>query len=316
MLEETKRTVHPIYQVYDLLQQPFRSPDAQNKGLLEKVFQSLLNCKRAFMKEVFASQGAYLFPLFGIGRFFSMPGLHSMLFGSLITGVAVTIAVTVVLFIFAWTPQFAILSFIVTPFLAFPAAVLLVLAESWYISYTIAKLTWMDDLQDRVFDQVLKDEIKKQSGGGISAELVEAINKKSPKNNLASGKLLGRIKHFPKAIVDDTCAYVATLPLNFIPGVGTAFFLYLNAESLAVKLHARYFEAKGWNTDPQKIRRFVEENESAYRAFGIVSMMLNLVPILNVVFALTNTAGAALWACDIERRLEAKSGLSKAGGIS
>ena len=142
--------------------------------------------------------------------------------------------------------------------------------------------------------------------------MVEAIDKKSAKNNFATGKLLHRIKNYPKALVDDTFAYVATLPLNFIPGIGTAFFLYLNAETLAVKLHARYFEVKGWNTDPQKIRRFVQENESAYRAFGIVGMLLNLVPIINVVFALTNTAGAALWACEIEKRSEAKARAARA----
>lgn len=304
MFEQTKRNIHPVFRVYDLILQPFRNPQTKNHGILEKILLSISNCNHAFWKEVSAAQGAYMFPLFGITRFFAMSSLRSILFSSLVKGFAITIGVTAALFIFAWTPQFAVLSFIVSPFLAFPAAVLLVLAESWYISYTIAKLTWMDEMQDRVFDEVVKEEFKKQGGdsGGTPLDLVQAIHTKSATTNYAAGKLLGKISHFPKAVVEDTIDYAATLPLNFIPGVGTAFFLYVNAESLARKLHARYFEVKGWNTDPKKIRRFVDEHESEYRAFGIVGMLLNLVPIVNVFFALTNTAGAALWACDLEKR--------------
>ena len=171
MFEEAKRNLQPLSRVFELITGPFRNPETQNKGLPNKIVQSILNCSNAFLEEVSAANGAYLFPLLGIARFFSMPSLRSILLGSMLMGFAVAVFVTALLFIFAWVPQFAV-SFIITPFLAFPAATLLVLAESWYVSNSIAKLTWMDELQDRIFDEVVKDESKlKDAAGGVSKDL-------------------------------------------------------------------------------------------------------------------------------------------------
>lgn len=39
-------------------------------------------------------------------------------------------------------------------------------------------------------------------------------------------------------------------------------------------------------------------------------MALNLIPGLSILFALTSTAGAALWACDLEKKMGAEVDVS------
>ena len=39
---------------------------------------------------------------------------------------------------------------------------------------------------------------------------------------------------------------------------------------------------------------------SWFRSFGVVAVLLELIPIANIFFAFTNTVGAALWAADLE----------------
>jgi hypothetical protein len=35
--------------------------------------------------------------------------------------------------------------------------------------------------------------------------------------------------------------------------------------------------------------------------FGVISFLLEMIPFANLVFAFTNTVGAALWAADLEK---------------
>lgn len=313
MFEQTKTSLKPVHGLYELVAGPFRSSEYRALSIPQKVSLAGKNCYAAAKREIHGSQGAYVYPLLGVYRFFAIPGLRSLLFTSLFSGVAISVVVTVAMFILAWAPQFAVLSFIISPFLAFPTAIFLVLAESWYISFTIAKLTWMENVQEHVFDEVLMQEAKKDSSAVVLKEIITAVEKKPKKQaGFFAGKLIGRVRNYPRAVVEDLVEYVVTLPLNFLPGVGNALFVYVNAETLAMKYHARYFELKGWKTDQAQIRAFVEQREPAYRSFGIVAMLLNIIPVVNVVFALTNTAGAALWAADIEKRKSARAAATKA----
>ena len=36
-------------------------------------------------------------------------------------------------------------------------------------------------------------------------------------------------------------------------------------------------------------------------SFGVAAALLELVPVASIIFAFTNTAGAALWAADMEK---------------
>ncbi len=43
-------------------------------------------------------------------------------------------------------------------------------------------------------------------------------------------------------------------------------------------------------------------------SFGVAATLLELVPVASILFAFTNTVGAALWAADIEKGNVTKEG--------
>ena len=65
-------------------------------------------------------------------------------------------------------------------------------------------------------------------------------------------------------------------------------------------MHKPYFEKKGLTPAQQAL--VVKSRRLEYVAFGIVAFVLNLVPVLNYGLSLASTAGAALWAADLEVR--------------
>lgn len=96
-------------------------------------------------------------------------------------------------------------------------------------------------------------------------------------------RILGRILTRPlsKFSTDSVVRYIITLPLNFIPVVGTAFFLGYNGASKEAIIyinsvltlvgtgyksgpgyHARYFQLKGFNKEERDA--FIKERRGAY----------------------------------------------------
>lgn len=71
---------------------------------------------------------------------------------------------------------------------------------------------------------------------------------------------------------------VGTLPLNFVPVVGTLLFCALNGGMLAWEYHELYFDMCGLTKSQQ--RREVFTHWRDYAAFGMVSQLLLLVPFL------------------------------------
>jgi len=99
----------------------------------------------------------------------------------------------------------------------------------------------------------------------------------------------------PSAII----RYVMYLPLNFIPVVGTVMFILLQGKRSGPSAHHRYFQLKGMNKQRQE--EWVEKRRGAYTSFGTVATLLEMVPVAGILFAFTNTTGAALWASELEK---------------
>ena len=59
-------------------------------------------------------------------------------------------------------------------------------------------------------------------------------------------------------------SYAILLPLNFIPVIGTAFFLYMQGKKYGPVAHKRYFQLK--NMSPEQIETTVESLRGAYTA--------------------------------------------------
>lgn len=45
----------------------------------------------------------------------------------------------------------------------------------------------------------------------------------------------------------------------------------------------------------------VTRNADVLYSFGVAAVLLELVPVASILFAFTNTVGAALWAADMEK---------------
>lgn len=102
-------------------------------------------------------------------------------------------------------------------------------------------------------------------------------------------------KFTPTAII----RYLMYLPLNFIPVIGTVMFVLLQGKRVGPTAHSRYFQLKGMSK--QRKEEWIEKRRGAYTSFGTVASLLEMIPIAGIIFAFTNTTGAALWAADLEK---------------
>jgi len=150
------------------------------------------------------------------------------------------------------------------------------------------------------------------------------------RSNSSGFKVLGKsiTKPLDRFSKDGIIRYIISLPLNSIPIVGTALFLLYNGAKAGPGFHARYFQLK--NFDKTTRQSFVGSRRAAYTAwvasvhysytgkidsssasrFGAVALGLNLVPVVGLLFNITSTIGAALWANKLEKTqaTEASSG--------
>ncbi|KAJ7287149.1 hypothetical protein C8J57DRAFT_578108 [Mycena rebaudengoi] len=93
---------------------------------------------------------------------------------------------------------------------------------------------------------------------------------------------------------------VLLLPFNFYPFVGVIISAWLKGLATAHGLHRQYFTAKRM-TD-REIAVFMEERKWDYRTFGFTAAFLEGLPIIGLIFTLSNRVGAAMWAHDLEKR--------------
>jgi hypothetical protein len=110
--------------------------------------------------------------------------------------------------------------------------------------------------------------------------------------------------------------FILFLPINFIPYVGTPFFLILTGARAGPFAHWRYFKLRGLNKKERnkEIRtrkwkytwyvNFLLEGVQILilERFGTVALLLQLVPVLSMFFLLTTAAGSALWAVKLEEQ--------------
>ncbi|KAJ7125171.1 hypothetical protein C8R44DRAFT_619208 [Mycena epipterygia] len=93
---------------------------------------------------------------------------------------------------------------------------------------------------------------------------------------------------------------VLLVPFNFYPGVGIILAAWFKGLGTAHNLHKQYFAAKKM-TD-KEIAVFMEERKWDYRTFGFTAALLEGLPILGLIFTISNRVGAAMWAHDLEKR--------------
>jgi hypothetical protein len=101
-------------------------------------------------------------------------------------------------------------------------AVPVVLAESYFIINLLLRSLISPQLNSRIFDAILI-----QRGHTELVSQGRKINKSSGRNGAVTlGKEL--LKPVKRLSAEGLVRYLITLPLNLVPGVGTAVFLALN----------------------------------------------------------------------------------------
>ncbi|KAK1922928.1 hypothetical protein DB88DRAFT_493169 [Papiliotrema laurentii] len=237
------------------------------------------------------TSGAWAYPLLGIFYLISHPSLMKPILPSVFKGAVVSVAILAALFFLTYLPQVAVLAFVSGP-LAFIAAVPLVLGEAYVVINFFMRTFIFGQVGVDLFDSVLV-----QKGHSALVERGRQVTDSGGKS-----KQLGRMltKPLSRFSTDNIVRYLLTLPLNFIPVVGTAFFLGYNGLKAGPGYHARYFQLKGFDKD--KRHSAIQKRRGAYTAFGTVAMVLNLIPIVSILFTFTTSIGAALWAADIESK--------------
>ncbi|KAL5343458.1 hypothetical protein BJX70DRAFT_354209 [Aspergillus crustosus] len=245
---------------------------------------------RAIAQDV-AFSGAYLYPFKGILHLATHPNLLRPLVGKLTQTLLLGLGITTALFTFTYLPQAALMTFTSGPFFAPIAAGLLVLSEASAITHFIARGYILRDVLVDMFDQILLDK-----GHETLVAQGRVINK-------SGGKRLGRMVKKPfgdgVGIARGFVRWIAMLPLNFIPVVGTVAYVYVAGKRAGPGLHERYFQLKGYSGAEKG--EIVEKRRGGYTGLGMASVVLEMVPFASMVFEFSNTVGAALWAADLEK---------------
>lgn len=86
--------------------------------------------------------------------------------------------------------------------------------------------------------------------------------------------------------------------VNMIPIVGPFLVILIKAPKSGFSKHSRYFHLKGYTN--AQIYYIWSHERHQYFFYGVVSLLLESIPIFGYLFIFTNAAGAAYWATDIE----------------
>ena len=261
---------------------------------LKRQAQDAAKQARDIGKDVITSHG-WSYPIQGIFYTVSHKSILDIIKSQLVPRLTIAAIVTVLLFSTLYVPQAMLMTvFAFNPF-GFLSAIPLVLSEANLLTDIVAAFV-VQDKSDLIFDQVLLDkgheslvargrEVRRGGGSGSAGLAAMKAKMTSPLAKLS-----------PEAIV----RYLLTIPLNFIPAVGTILFLILNGRKAGPRFLSRYFQLKQLSETVKQ--QHISKRTGALTSFGITTVLLNLVPMGNQIFQFSNIVGAALLASDLERK--------------
>jgi len=212
----------------------------------------------------------------------------------LIPLVVLSISVTITLFLFAYIPQVLFLALFHRQGSSFFSALILTLGEINLVVAIFFEAFLVDHAQVDTVDAVLVARGHEQlvrTIRVIDPEQTDCVKSLGPRDRGA--------KYAPFSF-QQIIEFVLLLPLNLVPYVGVPLFILGTGYRAGPLLQWRYYKLK--NFDSKQRKAFV--NHSAHRGeltyFGTVSMILQLIPVLSLVFLITTAVGSGLWAADLE----------------
>jgi len=234
-----------------------------------------------------------LYPLKGIYYFIAHPFLYPLLGARLIPLTLLSILTLGLLFTFTYLPQVAFLA-IFHGSLAWVNGAFLVLGEGAVLIALLFEAFMVDETLVDIFDAVL-----------IEQGMLSLVSGHRPINNEGENpvKKLGkrpRSAIYAPFSFRQILEFIVCLPFNLIPVVGTPVFLILTGYRGGPFHHWRYFKLLGYSRKERKAA--IQSRRWKYTWFGIIALLLQLVPVIQMFFLLTTAAGAALWAVKLEQK--------------
>lgn len=140
-------------------------------------------------------------------------------------------------------------------------ALIVVGAESLLVVSFLARALFLEPALTHVFDATLQ--------ASAQGQLVrEGKARTAAQASVAKGVQGALVKPLQAFSKDGIVRYVLTLPLNFIPGVGTVLFLLYNGYNGGPGWHTRYFQLKNLNKSQRA--SFVENRRAEYTAYVLL----------------------------------------------
>ncbi|CAK4159401.1 unnamed protein product [Aphanomyces euteiches] len=219
----------------------------------------------------------------GIAYFVANPSLWVLTLGPLVTTLIVGLCSTIGISVIGFYPQSLLLEqFGLSPFWAWILALILVVVEI-FLTTLIYALVCTPCFVPKIFDRVLEMR-------GHRAVLDDAPDRANCGHSCGA---CCRVSVLSRIVI-----VIVSLPLHFIPVVGTIAYIWMNGSIVGWEAHQYYFDMKGYSYTEQKA--IFESHRAKYSSLGIQSMYLELVPFAGFLFIFTNAVGAALFAADLE----------------
>lgn len=231
------------------------------------------------------------YPIRGIWYFLRNKEFWPLFTGRLLPLSIISFLVYLILFTFAFLPQYAFLA-IFHGWGAWVNAVVLTLGEGLVIIQGLFEGFFVDECRVDVFDATF---IKFGLQSLIAPHRI--LFDDAPTAVKMLGKPTSSAIYTPWSIVQ-IVELIVFLPLNLIPYVGTLAFIIITGTRLGKLAHYRWFQLRGLSKEESK--RQIKLLTWEYIWFGTVAMVLELIPILSFLFLLTTTAGSAMWAARLE----------------
>ncbi|KAI4124821.1 MAG: hypothetical protein LQ347_005578, partial [Umbilicaria vellea] len=178
--------------------------------------------------------------------------------------------------------------------------VFLVLGEGAAIVALLFEAFFVDETLVDVFDAVLINEGMEDMVASARVINPEGI---TPVKKLGKPTMSAVYSPFSlRQIIE----FILFLPLNFLPVAGVPLFLIITGYRAGPLHHWRYFKLLGLTKKERKV--VIKQRQLRYTWFGTVALLLQLVPVLSMLFLLTTAAGSALWVVKLEKRRRLEEG--------
>lgn len=181
--------------------------------------------------------------------------------------------------------------------LAWVNGAFLVLGEGAAIVALLFEAFFVDETLVDVFDAVL---INEGYTDLVAASRILDPDGKDPVKQL--GKPTTSAIYSPFSL-RQILEFIIFLPMNLIPVAGTPMFLFITGYRAGPLHHWRYFKLLDFTKKERQA--FVKQRQLKYTWFGTVALLLQLIPVLSMLFLLTTAAGSALWVTKLEAKRRA-----------